>query len=56
LVYPATVTGRDRRYSPLAQQFPLLETADLPADSHIINVFSCWCEFSWIVISIGQFF
>jgi len=36
LVYPASVTGCDRRYSPLARQFPLLETADLPADFHII--------------------
>jgi len=55
LVYPASVTGCDGRYSPMAQQFPLLEIADLPADSRIIDVFSCWCEFSWIVISTGQF-
>jgi len=35
LVYPASVTGCDGRYGPLAQQFQLLEIADLPADSHV---------------------
>jgi len=36
LVYPASVTGCDGRYSSLAQQFRLLEIADMPADSYVI--------------------
>ena len=35
-MYPASVTSCDGRNSPLAEQFPLLEIADLPVDSHII--------------------
>jgi hypothetical protein len=44
------VTGCDGRYSPLVQQFLLLERAELPADSHIMR------EFSWIVISMDSFY